>query len=160
MTKLFFATDLHGSDICWRKFLNAGRFYEADLLILGGEMTDKAIVPFIHRGGKNFKVTLLKPEFPITDDDELADIKKRVRSCVYFPGPTNPGGISDNRVREEELLDDKSLQVATDEHDLSLGRIRNIQKEFDETLRSIAWQMRDKVGTRVRRYMEVEEENQ
>ena len=43
MTKLFFATDIHGSDICWSKFLNAGKFYEADLLILGGDMTGKAI---------------------------------------------------------------------------------------------------------------------
>ena len=32
MTKLFFATDIHGSDICWSKFLNAGKFYEADVL--------------------------------------------------------------------------------------------------------------------------------
>ena len=37
MTKLFFATDIHGSDICWSKFLNAGKFYEADVLILGGD---------------------------------------------------------------------------------------------------------------------------
>jgi Icc-related predicted phosphoesterase len=41
VTKLFFATDVHGSDICWSKFLNAGKFYEADLLILGGDMTGK-----------------------------------------------------------------------------------------------------------------------
>ena len=37
MTKLFFATDIHGSDICWSKFLNAGKFYGADVLILGGD---------------------------------------------------------------------------------------------------------------------------
>ena len=42
MTKLFFATDIHGSDICWNKFLNAGKFYEVDVLILGGDMTGKA----------------------------------------------------------------------------------------------------------------------
>ena len=39
MTKLFFATHIHGSDVCLRKFLNAGKFYEADLLITGGDMT-------------------------------------------------------------------------------------------------------------------------
>ena len=52
MTKLFFATDIHGSDICWSKFLNAGKFYGVDVLILGGDMTGKAVVPFIHQGGK------------------------------------------------------------------------------------------------------------
>jgi len=33
--KVFFATDIHGSEICWRKFLNAAAFYKADAVILG-----------------------------------------------------------------------------------------------------------------------------
>ena len=93
MTKLFFATDIHGSDICWSKFLNAGKFYEADVLILGGDMTGKAVVPFIHEGGKNFKVTLLEQEFQISNEDELADMKKRVRSRGYYPYLTSPDEI-------------------------------------------------------------------
>jgi uncharacterized protein len=42
---LFFATDLHGSEACFRKFLSAGRVYGADTLIMGGDITGKAIVP-------------------------------------------------------------------------------------------------------------------
>lgn len=95
MTKLFFATDIHGSDICWSKFLNAGKFYGADVLILGGDMTGKAVVPFIHQGGKNYKVTLLEQEFPITNEDELADMIKRVRSRGYYPYLTNPDEIAE-----------------------------------------------------------------
>lgn len=95
MTKLFFATDIHGSDICWSKFLNAGKFYEADVLILGGDMTGKAVVPFIHQGGKNYKVTLLEQEFQITNEDELADMIKRVRSRGYYPYLTNPDEIAE-----------------------------------------------------------------
>ena len=49
-TTVFFATDVHGSDICWKKFINAGQFYGADILILGGDMTGKAIVPIVHQG--------------------------------------------------------------------------------------------------------------
>ena len=71
MTKLFFATDIHGSDICWNKFLNAGKFYEADVLILGGDMTGKAVVPFIHQGGKNYKITLLEQVYEISTDEEI-----------------------------------------------------------------------------------------
>ena len=95
MTKLFFATDIHGSDICWSKFLNAGKFYGADVLILGGDMTGKAVVPFIHRGGKNYRVTLLEQEFEITNDDELQDMVKRVRSRGYYPYLTNPDEIAE-----------------------------------------------------------------
>ena len=95
MTKLFFATDIHGSDICWSKFLNAGKFYEVDVLILGGDMTGKAVVPFIHRGGKNYSVTLLEQEFPVTTDDELVEMKKRVRSRGYYPYLTTPEEIAE-----------------------------------------------------------------
>jgi uncharacterized protein len=47
--KLYFVTDLHGSEICWKKFLNAGRFYQADVVILGGDITGKAMVPIVQR---------------------------------------------------------------------------------------------------------------
>ncbi|MEP7133309.1 MAG: metallophosphoesterase [Chloroflexota bacterium] len=95
MTKLFFATDIHGSDICWSKFLNAGKFYEADVLILGGDMTGKAVVPFIHQGGANYKVTLLQQDFQLTNEDELTDMRKRVRSRGYYPYLTSPDEISE-----------------------------------------------------------------
>jgi uncharacterized protein len=95
VTKLFFATDIHGSDICWSKFLNAGKFYEADVLILGGDMTGKAVVPFIQQGGKNYRVTLLEQKFDITNDDELMEMKKKVRSRGYYPYLTNPDEMSE-----------------------------------------------------------------
>jgi len=95
MTTIFFATDIHGSDICWSKFLNAGKFYNADKLILGGDMTGKAVVPFIHQGGKNYRATLLEQVFDITNEDELADIQKRVRSRGYYPYMTTPDEIAE-----------------------------------------------------------------
>ena len=62
MTTLFFATDVHGSDICWKKFISAGKFYGADIIILGGDMTGKAIVPIIHQDGDTYKAVLLEQE--------------------------------------------------------------------------------------------------
>ena len=41
--RVFFATDIHGSEICWRKFLNAAAFYKADMVILGGDVTGNGI---------------------------------------------------------------------------------------------------------------------
>ena len=45
--RVFFATDIHGSDRCFRKFLAAANVYEADALILGGDIAGKALVPFV-----------------------------------------------------------------------------------------------------------------
>lgn len=95
MTKLFFATDIHGSDICWIKFLNAGKFYEADVLILGGDMTGKAVVPVVHQGGDTHRTVLLEQEFITKNEDELKDLIKRVRSRGYYPYITTPDEISE-----------------------------------------------------------------
>ena len=45
--RLFLAADLHGSEIVFRKFLAAATFYEADALLIGGDMTAKTIVPVV-----------------------------------------------------------------------------------------------------------------
>ncbi|HUG35172.1 MAG TPA: hypothetical protein VMJ90_10410 [Anaerolineales bacterium] len=122
MTKLFFATDIHGSDICWSKFLNAGKFYEADVLILGGDMTGKAVVPFVHQGGKNYKVTLLEQEFQLTNEDELADMHKRVRSRGYYPYLTTPDEIAEldkNPDRVSEIFLQEVLKVVQQWMDLA-----------------------------------------
>ena len=122
MTKLFFATDIHGSDICWSKFLNAGKFYEADVLILGGDMTGKAVVPFIHQGGNNYRITLLEQVFDITTDEELQDMVKRVRSRGYYPYVTNPDELLDLQNKPElvhEIFLDQVLKVVQQWMDLA-----------------------------------------
>ena len=65
-----------------------------------------------------------------------------------------------NLERVEELLTNKELDVTSEERQLIVGRIRKIQKGFDEMPKSTAWKMRDKIGTRVRWYLEVEEVDQ
>ena len=122
MTKLFFATDIHGSDICWSKFLNAGKFYEADVLILGGDMTGKAVVPFVHQGGNNYKVTLLEQEFSITNEDEMTDMRKKVRSRGYYPYLTNPDEIREldkDPHRVHEIFKQEVLRVVQQWMDLA-----------------------------------------
>ena len=48
--RIFFATDLHGSDVCFRKFLAAAKVYEPDVLMLGGDFAGKGLVPVLRRG--------------------------------------------------------------------------------------------------------------
>jgi Icc-related predicted phosphoesterase len=122
VTKLFFATDIHGSDICWSKFLNAGKFYEADVLILGGDMTGKAVVPIIHQGGDNYKVTLLEQEFPISTEGEMKEMIKRIRSRGYYPYLTNPEELQYLETRPDEvhkIFADQVLRVVQQWMDLA-----------------------------------------
>lgn len=103
MTTLFFATDVHGSDVCWRKFLNAGKFYGADILILGGDMTGKAIVPVVHRGKGSYRVTLLEQVFDFSGDNELQDMLKRIRSRGYYPYVTDLDEIAELEKKPEKI---------------------------------------------------------
>ena len=57
-TTLYFATDLHGSEVCFRKFVAAAAFYHADLLVLGGDVTGKLVTPIVERGDGTWSVEL------------------------------------------------------------------------------------------------------
>jgi uncharacterized protein len=95
MTRIFFATDVHGSDICWKKFVNAGKFYGADVLILGGDMTGKAIVPIVDIGGGKFKAVLLEQEFLLDNEDAAQEMVKKIKSRGYYPYRTNPDELAE-----------------------------------------------------------------
>ncbi|NIO05882.1 MAG: hypothetical protein GTN74_15160 [Proteobacteria bacterium] len=90
MTILFFATDVHGSEICWKKFVSAAKFYEAEILILGGGMTGKAIVPILSQESDSYKVAFLEQESILHGEDEVEETVKRVRSRGYYPYRTTP----------------------------------------------------------------------
>ena len=83
MPKIFFATDLHGSEMCWRKFLNAGKFYDADILICGGDMTGKAIVPIVQENG-HYTVTL-GGETQSVEAAQVPDVEAQIRRKGYYP---------------------------------------------------------------------------
>ena len=50
-TSLFYAADLHGSQVAYRKFLSAARFYGVDALVFGGDLMGKALVPIVRSNG-------------------------------------------------------------------------------------------------------------
>ena len=83
MPKIFFATDLHGSEVCWKKFLNAARFYGADVLICGGDMTGKAIVPIVSENG-HFTVAL-GGEQQTVPAEQVAEVEANIRRRGYYP---------------------------------------------------------------------------
>ena len=83
--KIFFVTDLHGSEICWKKFLNAGAFYKADVVILGGDVTGKAMVPIVQRANGSWEASLQDHLESFETNEEIAEFEKRVMNRGYYP---------------------------------------------------------------------------
>ncbi|MCI0520469.1 MAG: metallophosphoesterase [Chloroflexi bacterium] len=112
--KLYFATDIHGSEICWKKFINAGKFYEADTLILGGDMTGKAIIPIIAQGGDKYKVTLLEQETILQGKEDVDKMAKTIQNRGYYPYVTSPDEVAEISAtpgRSDELFLEQALGV-------------------------------------------------
>ena len=100
--KVFFATDIHGSEICWRKFLNAAAFYKVDLVILGGDVTGKVMVPIVDHGG-HWKVTVRGQEYTLETQQELEDIQKQIRNTGSYPAIVSPDELQVMSKEEGEV---------------------------------------------------------
>lgn len=83
MTRIFFATDIHGSEVCWRKFLNAPGFYGVSVLILGGDMTGKALIPIVG-GGNHYEVTLQEHRYVLESEDDVRRMERRIAGHGYY----------------------------------------------------------------------------
>jgi uncharacterized protein len=84
-TKVFFVSDVHGSDRCFRKFINAGKFYGANVLILGGDVTGKAIVPIVRMADGTVRVREGSTELSLRSQSEIEGLKKSVGDAGNYP---------------------------------------------------------------------------
>jgi Icc-related predicted phosphoesterase len=83
-TKLFFATDVHGSERTWRKFINAGKFYGANILVMGGDIIGKLAIPIIHEPGGGYRATMQGRVEHYASEDELKDLLERVGTLGFY----------------------------------------------------------------------------
>ena len=91
--RIFYASDIHGSDVCFRKFLNAGRFYRVDALVLGGDITGKLLVPILEERGR-FEADFQGQHFSLSSDAEVRDLERKIRDCGCYFLRGNPEQIS------------------------------------------------------------------
>ena len=101
--RLFFATDVHGSEVCWRKFINSAKHYEVDVLILGGDMTGKAIVPIVEIGSDHWQFHMQDQQHELQGADELAKAERQIRDHGYYPVPMTHEQVQEYSAVPEKL---------------------------------------------------------
>jgi hypothetical protein len=83
-TRVFFVADLHGSAICFRKFINAAKVYRADVLIVGGDIAAKTMTPVFEEPG-GWSVTMEGETRTAHSTEELERIEGWVRDSATVP---------------------------------------------------------------------------
>ncbi len=94
---VYFATDLHGSERCFRKFLNAGKFYGVDAVILGGDVAGKALIPVVSGPGDGFEATAYGKTVRAEGADGLASIEDWIRALGCYPYRATPDELQEMR---------------------------------------------------------------
>jgi len=104
-TRIFYATDIHGSDICFRKFIGAALFYEVDVLILGGDITGKMIVPIVKYDDGTVRSSFQGIEHTMKNKDEVLEFEKKITNQGYYAYHTGSKefeelGSSENKIND------------------------------------------------------------
>ena len=88
--RIFYVSDVHGSDICFRKFLGARRFYSADALVIGGDITGKAIVPLVRTASGETQATFLGTDHVLGGEEEVRALEQRIADTGYYSHRCTP----------------------------------------------------------------------
>jgi len=87
---IYFATDIHGSESCFRKFLAAGKFYGVDGVILGGDVAGKALIPVVEGRSESWDARFFGRAIHMSSREELEEFERRIRLQGFYPYRTSP----------------------------------------------------------------------
>lgn len=117
--RLFYAGDLHGSRVCWKKFVNAAAHYPADALVMGGDLTGKALVPIVRLGDGSYSAEVIGERREARTAEELDQMQAAISTNGMYPLIVDQGEaelLRTDRARRETaferaLLDELRLWV-------------------------------------------------
>jgi Icc-related predicted phosphoesterase len=83
-TTIFYATDVHGSERTWRKFVNAAAFYHADVVVMGGDVMGKLTIPIIRSGDGHARATIHGRVEQLDTEAEIATARERIAALGFY----------------------------------------------------------------------------
>jgi Icc-related predicted phosphoesterase len=125
--RIYFCSDVHASRKCWKKFLAAPKFYDADIIVMGGDVTGKFIVPIVEQPRGYHTAKFLGVDRRIETAEEMERIKIRIADTGQYSLEMTP----DEQAWYAE--DQKRVDVLF--RKLVLERIEEWLAEADEKLK-------------------------
>lgn len=111
---LYYASDIHGSELLWRKFINAGQFYSADVLVMGGDLTGKGIVPIVPTDHGRWEATFMGRRVVARNERKLSELEDDILFNGMYPyrcEVAEARALSEDEQRQEQLFEE--LAAAT-----------------------------------------------
>jgi uncharacterized protein len=125
--RIYFCSDIHASRKCWKKFLAAAKFYDADIIVVGGDITGKFIVPIVRQPKGHHTARFLGVERRVDNKEEMQNLKTRIADAgqyAYEMTPDEQEWYAADQKRVDELF-----------RKLVLERVEEWLAEADEKLR-------------------------
>lgn len=118
-TRLFYAGDVHGSRVCWKKFVNAAAHYPAEVLVMGGDLTGKGLVPIVREGDGSYAARVIGEQRVAHTAEELDQMQQAISTNGMYPlilDPEEAQRLGEDAAWREEvfekaLLDELRLWV-------------------------------------------------
>jgi Icc-related predicted phosphoesterase len=91
--RLYYASDIHGTEILWLKFLNAPKHYKAQVLVMGGDVTGKVVIPLVEDPAGVYTASLFGRTARAAGPGELAALERRIRGNGMYPYVTTAAEV-------------------------------------------------------------------
>jgi len=102
--RLFFVTDLHGSELCFRKFISAISIYNADVAIALGDLAGKMVVPIFDSGNGSYDCNFLGQDIHLNNKTELDQQLTKINAIGFYPFLTDKKEADHLRSNQDEVM--------------------------------------------------------
>ena len=121
--RLYYASDIHGTEVLWLKFLNAPKHYKAQVLVMGGDVTGKMVIPLVEDPPGVFSGQLFGRRERAESETELATLERRIRGNGMYPYRTTAAEVARIADLPEEERE-RWFEGVMLQHVLALARCR------------------------------------
>jgi uncharacterized protein len=82
--RIFFCADIHGSERCFRKWLNAAKAYRVQALVFGGDLAGKILQPIVDLGGGRYQTDLYGRPIEVDSAAGLEELRQQIRNAGRY----------------------------------------------------------------------------
>jgi hypothetical protein len=113
MLRIFFSTDMHGSEVTFQKYIGAANFYKADIMILGGDISGKGIAPLMKTNDGQVTSQIAGKNYSAKSPPEIEKLSTLIRDMGYYGFTTSPEEWASISV-DEKKMDEIFVKLATE----------------------------------------------